>query len=79
MLAAVLHWRGDATERYTGVLRDHVRDAAGHQQDSSVIVALAEDGDSFAAEAADFTVGEDRLQAVANLGPIFVVVDGEEN
>ena len=36
-------------------------------------------GHGFATEAADFAVGEDGLQAVAHLGPVFVVVDGEEN
>ena len=80
LLAAALHRSvADAAQRYAGVLRDHVGDAAGHEQDRGVIVALAEDGDGFATEAANFAVGEDGLQAVAYLGPVFVVVDGEEN
>ena len=39
---------------------------------------MAEDRDSFAAEAADFAVREDRLQAIADLGPVGTVVHGEE-
>jgi len=66
--------QGDA-----GVLCDDVGDAAGHEANRCVIVALAEDGDGFAAEAADFAVGKDGFQAVSYLGPIPVVIDGEEN
>ncbi len=40
---------------------------------------MAEDGDGFAAEAADFAVGEDGFEAVADLGEIFVIVDGVED
>jgi len=60
-------------------LGDDVGDPAGHQQKCGVVVVLAEDGDGFAAEAAYLAVGKDGFEAVANLGPIFVVVDGEED
>ena len=77
-LTATLHRRWHTAKGDASVLRDHICDAARHQQDCGVVVPLAEDRDGFAAKAADFAVREDRLQAVADLGPVGAVVDGEE-
>ena len=79
MSALIIFDWGRAGEGDAGVLGDDVGDAAGDEEESGVVVILAEDGDGFAAEGADFAVGEDAFEAVADLGPIFVVVGGVED
>ena len=74
----IFDWRG-AGERDARVLGDDVGDATRNKEESGVVVSLAEDGDGFTAEAADFAVGEDAFEAVADLGPIFVIVGGVED
>ncbi len=78
-LALIVFDRRRTGEGDAGVLRDDVGDAARDEEESGVVISLAEDGDGFAAEAADFAVGENSFEAVADLGPIFVVVGGVEN
>ncbi len=60
-------------------MRDNVGDATRDEEERGVVIVLAEDGDGFAAEAADFAVGEDAFETIADLGPIFVVVGGVED
>ena len=71
--------RRGTSEGDAGVLRDDVGDAAGNEEERGVVISLAEDGHGFATEAADFAVGEDAFEAVADLRPIFVVVGGVED
>ena len=79
IVALVIFDGGGAGEGDAGVLGDDVGDAAGDEEESGVVISLAQDGDGFATEAADFAVGEDAFEAVADLGPIFVVVGGVED
>ena len=72
-------WWRRAAERDAAILRDHIRDAAGEQRHACVVVSLTEIRDHLAAEAADFAVGQDGFQTVADLRPVFVVVHCEEN
>src|SRR5271156_1876888 len=69
-------WR--AAERDAAILSDYVGDAAGQQRHGCVVIPLPEIWDRFAAKAADFTVGQDGFQAVADLRPVFVIVHGQE-
>jgi hypothetical protein len=79
VVALIIFDGGRAGEGDAGVLGDDVGDAAGDEQESGVVISLAKDGDGFAAEAADFAVGKDAFEAVADLSPIFVVVGGVED
>ena len=71
--------RRRAAEGDAAILRDYIRDAAGEQRYTCIVVSLTEIRDHLAAEAADFAVGEDGFQTVADLRPIFVIIYGEEN
>jgi hypothetical protein len=79
IVALIVSDWGGAGEGDAGVLRDDVGDAARDEEESGVVISLAENGDGFATEAADFAVGEDAFEAVADLSPIFVVVGGVED
>ena len=80
MIVALIIFDGRrAGEGDACVLRDDVGDAASDKEESGVVVSLAEDGDGFAPEAADFAVGEDAFEAIADLRPVFVIVGGVED
>ena len=79
IVALIISDWGGACQSDAGVLGDDVGDAAGDEEERGVVISLAEDGDGFASEAADFAVGEDAFEAVADLSPIFVVVGGVED
>jgi len=76
VIALVIFDGRRAGEGDAGVLRDDVGDAARDEEESGIVISLAEDGDRFATEAADFAVGENAFEAIADLGPILVVVGG---
>ena len=66
-------------ELNTGILRDYVRYAGGDQRDRAVVVALLEKRDGLASEAADFSVGKNALQTVADCCPVLSILNRIQN
>ena len=62
-----------------GVLRNHVGNAQRHQVDGAVVVALLEQRNRLASKVADFAVRKDRLESIADLKTVFMVLDCQQN
>ena len=58
---------------------NNLRDVAGHQRNSRVVVILAQIRDGLAAETADFAVGQNFFQAIADFDAVAVIVHGKKN
>ena len=70
---------GQAVQGNVAVLRNHLRDLAHHLQDGAVVIALAQQGNHVASETAHLAVRKDGFEAVADLGPVLVIVRGEQD
>ena len=78
--AGVAAWKvGQAIQGNVAVLRNHLRDLAHHLHDGAVVVALAQQRNHAASEAAHLAVRKDGFEAVADLGPVLVIVRGQQD
>jgi hypothetical protein len=66
-------------ERDVCVVCDGLGDALRNKEHCVAGAILAKQRNHLATEAADFAIGKNRFEAVADFGPILVVVSGEEN
>ncbi len=69
---------GQAIQGNVAVLRDHLRDLAHHFDDGVVVVALAQQRNHAASELAHLAVRKDGFEAVADLGPVLVIIRGKQ-
>ena len=70
---------GQAIQGNVAVLRDHLRDLAHHLHDGVVVVALAQQRNHAASETAHLAVRKDGFEAVADLGPVLVIISGKQD
>ena len=70
---------GHAIQGNVAVLRDHLRDLAHHLHDGVVVIALAQQGNHAASETAHLAVRKDGFEAVADLGPVLVIISGKQD
>jgi hypothetical protein len=64
---------------YAGILRDDVCHSRRHQRNRALVVVLPEQRDRLAANASHFSVGQDRLQSVADFDAVSVVLRRQED
>src|SRR6185369_17249306 len=67
--------RQSVGELHSCILRDDFGYAGGDERNCPVVVSLPEKRDCFASEAADFAVGKNAFQSVANRRPVLVILD----
>ena len=78
--AGATAWRSAKTiQGNVAVLRNHLRDLAHHLHDGAVVVALAQQRNHAASETAHLAVRKDGFEAVANLGPVLVIIRGQQD
>ena len=73
------NFRARPGERDAGILRDDVRHPRRHEQRRAAVVALPQEGNRLAAEAAHFAVRQDRLQPVSDLDAVFPILHGQQD
>ena len=66
-------------QRNSTILRNDAGDLRGDLQNGRAILVLAQERHHISAKPADFAIRQNRLQAVAHLGPILMVVHSEQN
>ena len=66
-------------ERDFAVLGDYVRDFGSDLPERSAVLILPQQREHFAAKAADFAVRQNRLESVADFGPVLVIADSHED
>src|SRR5581483_8345657 len=71
--------RAGSCKLHAGIRGDDICDSRGHQPYASVIVVLSEERDCLAAEPSDLAIRKDGFESVADLGPVFVVLDRNED
>jgi hypothetical protein len=72
-----LHLRSG--ELHSCILGNGVGDARGHQADCAVVIAVAQVRNHLAPEAADLTVRQDGLEAIAHRHVILTVLRGQKD
>jgi len=70
---------GQTIQGNVAVLRNHLCDLARHLQDGAVVVALAQQRNHIASEAAHLAVRKDGFEAVADLRVVPVIISGKQD
>jgi hypothetical protein len=71
--------RPGSCQLYARVLCDDIRHPGRHQCYRAAVVILSEQRDGLAAKASDFSIGQNRLQSVADFDAVFSVLHGQKD